>query len=246
MNGFDFGLDLNISDFINVNDEIARKQLPIAEVWALNDTAKEVLEHVQNRMEVVFDQPTRFAKNAFMVWRATKAEPTAKVQERPSVGKKHFLKVQEHGGRRPKTGLERMLTSSLAYDGLLTAVVPAAGAKLNKFGNWSPGQRNQAISAIKGWREVGYTANATKESKARNRSRAAYFVPQSGARLTPGIYKRTGKGKREKVTKIAHFLDTLPSYSERLGFYDGAEEVYHQRIGPNFRKAFEKAMATRR
>ena len=246
MSGFDLGLDLDISDFVKVNDEIERKQLPMATAWALNDTAKEVLEHVQNQMEVVFDQPTRFTKNAFHIWYAKKTDLTAKVQERPSVGKKHYLKVQEHGGRRPKTGLERMLTSALAYDGILTVVVPAAGARLNRFGNWSPGERNQAISAIRGWREVGYNANATKESKARNRSRAAYFVPKSGSRLSPGIYKRTGKGKREKVTKIAHFLETLPNYSERLGFYDGAEDVYDRRIGPNFRRAFQKAMATRR
>jgi hypothetical protein len=246
MNGFELGLHLDLSDFLKANDEIERKQLPMATAWALNDTAQEVLEHVQQRMEVVFDEPTRFAKNAFHVWRAKKTDLTAKVQERPSVGSKHFLKVQERGGRRPKTGLERMLSASLAYDGILAAVVPAAGAKLNRHGNWAPGQRNQAISAIKGWSETGYKANATKDSKARNRSRAAYFVPRSGSKLSPGIYKRTGRGMREKVVKIAHFLDSLPNYTERLGFYDGTEEVFDRRFVPNFKRAFEKAMETRR
>lgn len=246
MNDFLFGLKLDVTDLIKTNDEIERKQLPIATAWALNDTAKDCLEHVQNRMEVVFDQPTRFTKNAFHIVYAKKSKPEAKVQERHSVGKKHYLKVQEHGGRRPKTGLERMLTSSLAYDGVLTAVAPAKGAKLNKFGNWSPGQRNQAVSAIKGWRETGYTANATKQSKSRNRSRAAYFVPKSSSRLSAGIYKRTGKGKREKIVKVANFLDSLPSYSERLGFYDGVDEVFDRQFAPNFRRAFKRAMDTRR
>lgn len=246
MRDFSLGMHLDPSDFLKASDQIEREQLPMATAWALNDTAQEVLEHVQNKMEVVFDEPTRFTKNAFHVWRATKTNLTARVQERPSVGSKHFLKVQERGGRRPKTGLERMLSSSLAYDGLLTAVVPAAGAKRNKFGNWAPGQRNQAISAIKGWSEAGYKANVTKDSRARNKGRAAYFVPRPSSSLSPGIYKRTGSKKREKIVKVAHFLDSLPRYSARLGFYDGADQVFDRRFGPNFKRAFEKAMATRR
>jgi hypothetical protein len=246
MSGLDLSLHMDTGDFIKGADEIQRKQLPMATAWALNDTAKEVLEHIQNRMETVFDEPTRFTKNAFHVWRAKKTNLVATVQERPSVGSKHYLKVQERGGRRPKTGLERMLSSSLAYDGVLAAVVPAKGAKRNRFGNWAPGERNQAISAIKGWSETGYKANATKDSKARNRSRAAYFVPRKGSKLSPGIYKRTGRGKREKVVKVAHFLDSLPSYSGRLGFHDGAEQVFETRFPMNFKRAFEKAMATRR
>ncbi|AUR01987.1 hypothetical protein [Phaeobacter inhibens] len=246
MSGLDLSLHMDTSDFIKGADEIQRKQLPMATAWALNDTAQDVLEHIQHRMEVVFDEPTRFTKNAFHVWRAKKSNLVAKVQERPSVGSKHYLKVQERGGRRPKTGLERMLSSSLAYDGILAAIAPAAGAKRNRFGNWAPGQRNQAISAIKGWSETGYKANATKGSAARNRSRAAYFVPQKSSNLTPGIYKRTGRGKREKIVKIAHFLDSLPSYSERLGFHDGAEQVFESQFPMHFRRAFKKAMSTRR
>jgi len=244
--GFDLGLHLDTSDYLKGKNAIERTQLPIATMWALNDTAQEVLEHVQNRMEVVFDRPTRFSKNAFQVWRAKKGNLTASVQERPSVGRKHFLKVQERGGQRPTTGLERMLSSSLAYDGVLSAIVPAKGAKLNQFGNWAPGQRNQAISGVKGWSEVGYKANTTKESRARRQSRAAYFVPKKGSRLSAGIYKRTGKGQREKIVKVAHFLDRLPRYGARLKFHGGAQEVFDQRFGPNFRRAFEKAMATRR
>jgi hypothetical protein len=246
MSGLDLSLHIDTGDFVKGITEIERKQLPMATAWALNNTAQEVLEHIQTRMETVFEDPTRFTKNAFHVWRAKKTNLVAAVQERPSVGSRHYLKVQERGGRRPKTGLERMLSASLAYDGILAAVVPASGAKRNRFGNWAPGQRNQAISAIKGWREAGYKANTTKDSKARHRSRAAYFVPQKGSKLSPGIYKRTGRGKREKVVKVAHFLDSMPSYSERLGFHDGAEQVFAARFPINFRRAFKKAMETRR
>ena len=150
MFGFDPSLHIDASDFIKGVNEIERKQLPMATAWALNDTAKEVLEHIQTGMETVFDDPTPFTKNAFHVWRAKKTNLVATVQERPSVGDRHYLKVQERGGRRPNTGLERMLSSSLAYDGVLAAVVPAKGAKRNRFGNWAPGERNQATLGHQG------------------------------------------------------------------------------------------------
>lgn len=241
----DFSLQIDVKDFLRATTEVERKQLPFAAAQALNATAQDVLEHVQNRMEVVFDRPTRFTKNAFMVWRANKRTLEAKVQERPSVGSKHYLKVQETGGARPATGMEKMLRSALAYNGVLSALVPAEGAKLDRYGNWSSGERNQALSAINGWREAGYKANSTDASRKRAKGRAAYFVggTKNGS---PGIYKRTGTGKREKVTKVAHFVDGAPSYRKRLGFLDGAQEVFAARFEKNFAAAFQRALATAR
>lgn len=240
-------LHIDPSDFIRVTTEIEKKQLPIATAWGLNDTATDMLDHIKRRMNVVFDRPTRFTQNAFMVWRATKSTLVAEVKERPSVGSRHYLKRQERGGVRKQTGLERMVAANLAYDGVLSAIIPTEAARLNAFGNWTPGERNQAVSSLKAFGEVGYTANATARSKARSKGRrAAYFVPQKGSALSPGIWRRKGKGKRERVEKIAHFTDSMPTYQERLGFYDGAEQVFDRMIGSNFRRAFERAMATAR
>lgn len=221
---------------------LEKRQLPQAGVWALNDTAYDILTDLQDRMDVVFDRPTRFTKNAFMVWRATKKTMEAAVQERPSVGKRHYLKVQEGGGARGQTGLERMLQGTVADVGHLGAVIPTSSARTDSFGNWSAGERNQAVSAIKGWREAGYSANATKGSVKRNsRKRAAYFVSKQGSALSSGIWKRAGKGG---ITKIAHFIDSSPSYTANLGFQEGAEAKYAERLPINFAAAFAKAMAT--
>ena len=238
-------LEIDPSHFLKRSTEIEQKQLPQATVWALNDTANDVLEHIKGRMDVVFDRPTRFTKNAFMVWRATKATLTAQVKERPSVGARHYLKMQERGGTRRQTGLESMVSANLAYDGVLAAIIPTSAARLNTFGNWSPGERNQAVSAIKAFGEAGYSANATKRSKAKSGGRrAAYFVPNKGSRLSPGIWRRKGKGKRVRIEKIAHFIDAAPRYDRRLGFYDGAQAVFDRRFATNFYAAFERAMAT--
>ena len=88
---------------------LADRKINIAASWALNDTAKDVLTHVQDRMQAVFDRPTRFTLNAFTIRGARPNRLEAEVKERPSVGRRHYLKTQEFGGARRRTGLEGLL-----------------------------------------------------------------------------------------------------------------------------------------
>lgn len=231
-------LDLDDARLQAALRDLSEKQVRTAASWALNDTAADVLSHVQERMEEVFDRPTRFAKNAFMVWRSRPGDLVAEVKERPSVGRRHFLKVQEVGGPRPQTGLEGMLNQTLAYDGYITATAPASGAKLNAYGNWSIGERNQALSAVQAQRDS--KTNTTKDAKKRHRKRAGFFVPRADSRLSPGIWKRDADGT---ISKVLHFTRTVPVYDPRLGFLDGAEEVFAARLPDHLRRTLEKVAA---
>ncbi|WP_246588085.1 hypothetical protein [Paracoccus bogoriensis] len=215
--------------------QLAEKDVRRAAAWSLNDTAQDVLDHMQSRMDQVFDRPTRFTKNALMVWRAKPNKLEAEVIERPSVGSRHYLKVQEIGGRRGQTGLEKLLGSRLAYDGVLQAAVPASGAKLDAYGNWSTGERNQALSGVRAQRDG--TANTTDASRRRNRRRAGFFVPKPGSRLSPGIWKRDPDGS---ISKVLHFSAVAPVYSERLGFQDGAERLYAERMPEHFARILDR------
>jgi hypothetical protein len=216
-------------------------QLPFASAQALNDTAAEILAEVQDRMKAQFDRPTRFALNAFMVWRATKAKLVAEVKERPSVGRRHFLKVQEAGGARPQTGLDKGFATRLAYEGIIQAVAPASGARLDAFGNWSSGERNQVLSALGAQRDA--TANSTVGSRKRAKGRASYFVPRNGG-LSPGVYKRTAPGA--EPVKVLHFLDAAPRYQKRLGFMDQVAETWTQRFPAHLDRRLAEAVATAR
>ncbi len=240
--GYVLTLGLDIGDFMRRTQAIAGRHLPQAEVWALNWTAEDVLADLQQRMRVRFDRPTRFALNAFHVWRATKAARIARVEERPSVGKRHFLKVQELGGQRPQTGLDRLLMMRVAQDAPLAAVVPMGGARLDQYGNWSPGERNQALSEIGAQNDAAANSTAASIARARARGRARYFTPAHGG-LSPGIWKRTGEGV---VSKVATFTPTAPSYRPRLGFMEGAGKVYRERLPVNFRRALGRALETAR
>jgi hypothetical protein len=204
-------------------------QVPFATAMALNDTANHALDLVKKQMDLVFDRPTPFAKNAFMVWRATKSTLVAEVKERPSVGRKHFLKVQERGGKRPKTGMER---NRIAYAGSVAAIIPAAKAKRDAYGNWSAGERNKALKGI---------ASPGSLTPTGKRKRVEYFLPDAGE-LSPGIWRRQGK----TLTKIAMFVDQMPDYRPTLDFMGTASKAALAKFPEAFNRRFAEAMATAR
>ena len=74
--------------------QLADKDVRQTTAWALNDTAADVFKHVQDRMVQVFDRPTRFTKNAFMVWRAKHATLEAEVMDRPSEPRRVCRRLQ--------------------------------------------------------------------------------------------------------------------------------------------------------
>lgn len=213
--------------------------LPQASAAALTFTAMDVLEHVQNNMKVNFDRPTRFTLNALMVWRATPGRLVSEVKERPSVGRRHYLKVQERGGQRPQKGVERALSSRLAYEGILAAVTPASGARLDSYGNWSSGERNQVLSQLQAQSD---TRSNTTEASARRAAgrRASYFVPRNGG-LYPAVFKRTSP--KAKPVPVLNLLESAPRYTPRLGFYDGAEEIWRTRLPEKLDRELAKAVA---
>lgn len=219
---------------------LSEKDVKIAASWALNDTAQDVLRTVQEGMRRRFDRPTRFTLNAFYVWRASPSRLEAVVQERSSMSTRHYLKIEEAGGARPQTGVERALSLKLKYDGIIRSAIPAQGAKLDAYGNWSSGERNQALSAVQS--QLDEKSNTTEASRKRNKRRAGYFVPRKGAKLSPGIWRRDTTGA---ISKVLHFSDTSPRYKPALGFYQGAEDVYRMRLPQHLARTLAKLAAKR-
>jgi hypothetical protein len=236
-------MDFRLDDraFLAMTRDLRDRDIRIAGVWALNDTAADVLSFIQGRMDVVFDRPTRFTKNAFHVWRANTSTMEARVEERPSVGKRHYLKVEETGGQRGRTGMEGRIT--LASPDPVQAIVSGEHARLDGHGNWSTGERNQVMAALQVGRDVGYSSNASETSakRGKRRGRASYFVPKQG--LAPGVYKRTAPG--QPALRVLKFTTAMPTYAPRLGFYDGAEEVYTRQLPDHLSRTIARMVAKR-
>ena len=99
----------------------------------------------------------------------------------------HYLVPQVDGGQRKLKGFERAIGEG--------ELVPALGAKLNQYGNVSPGQIRQILSVLgKAEASAGYSANITSRSRRRNRHPADDRGRRFAARQIDG------PGAREKMS----------------------------------------------
>lgn len=226
---------LDVSGFVSALKVMAERDIRIASTWALNDTATEANDHIRDRMAVVFDRPTKFTENAFYVKKARADDLQATVLERPTRASRDYLKVEEEGGARRQTGFERQMQRALAYEGVISAVIPADEARLDRYGNWSVGERNQVMSALKIQRD--YAANATARStlRGRKRGRSTYFVPKSG--LYPGIYRKDASGN---IGIVAIITAAVPNYAPRLDFHEEAMRIFEARLPEHLGRALSK------
>lgn len=190
---------------------VVERQLPFAVSQALTDAAKDGRDAAVAEMGRVFDRPTPFTLNAFEVKPARKDDPVAEVRQKASSGRKHYLRVEAHGGPRPQTALEKLLAMKLPFGGVLQAILPADNARLDQYGNWSSGQRNDVLSALQAQRDRW--ANRTADSQARKKRRSAYFVPKSG--LPPAVYERKASGQ---LGVVLAFTSKVPVYEDRFPF----------------------------
>lgn len=207
-----------------------RRKVAFATKDALNDAGADAIEAVQDHMKRVFDRPTRWTLNAFWLRRASTQRQVARIERKSFAGRRFYLEVQASGGGRPQTGLERLMSSRLAYAGNIVAVTPAAGARRNRYGNMSPGQIQRILSAVQAQGDA--RQNTTAASKARGKRTEQYFVPRPGSRLSPGVWRRRGN----KLTKVLHFTERAPQYRKRFHF----ERVAHNAAAATFRAHFAK------
>lgn len=203
-----------------------------ATVYALTDTAKDVHSASKERISDAFDRPTTYTRNGLMTRFAklSDATPAAEVRQKPTSAGRHYLAIEEDGGQRPQTGVERLISRLLRGSGRLEALTPARGARLDKSGNWSRGERSAALEALK--RHRGAAAGQPASS-----SRLAFFIARPGGQLSPGIYARR---KDRTVKKVAHIADRAPRYKPLLQLHDRAAEVFAARYPVHFARILDR------
>lgn len=202
-----------------------------ATVYALTDTAKDVHSASKERISDAFDRPTTYTRNGLMTRFAklSDATPAAEVRQKPTSAGRHYLAIEEDGGQRPQTGVERLISRLLRGSGRLEALTPARGARLDKSGNWSRGERSHALEALKRHRGASTTAASS--------SRLSYFLARDGGKLASGIYAR--KADRT-VKKVAHITDRAPRYKPILGLHDRAAQVFARRYPEHFARILDR------
>lgn len=218
------------------------KQVKFAASLALNDIAKQSVAGVRGEMQDVFDRPTRWTLNAFHFTRATKTRLVATIKRKDAVAGRHYLEVQQSGGLRPHTGLERQLATKLPYGGQVGYVVPTEKMRRDRHGNIHRGELQKILSDIGS--QTLSSANSTKatRSKRYKKTGASYFVPRPGSGLKPGVYRRTSKG----IARVLAFDAPRPGYRRRFRFEETVTGVARREIDGAFERALNRALATAR
>jgi len=249
-----------------------QRQAPYATSLALNRTAKAVHETLQQEILKDFDRPTPYTQRALRTVRATKQRLEAYVGFKDATGKgisaNQYLWAQVHGGSRSQKRSEKALRKA-GLPGDFT--VPGAGAELDQYGNMSRGQVVRLLSYFEAFGEQGYRANATPKSRSRlakltgpqfkgkkksnyvKINGVVYFMSKgkgsvSGNREQPlraGIWQKSGiHGVDVKPVLLA--TKQAPQYSERLPFYETAQQIWGERFDAEYSTALEHALATAR
>jgi hypothetical protein len=228
------------------------KQIPFATALTLTRLAQISKQELQTEMRRVFERPTRFAINSIFIRPATKQRLVSEVWlkgEYPGDPAQSFMRPQIFGGTRPQKKFERMLERARVLPpGWVT--VPGKGAKIDSFGNQSPAEIVQILSALSAFPQggVGFSANRTDRSRGRRKGklRDIFFSgpnlqqrAANGGRLPWGVWERKGR----RVQALLFFVRKA-QYRKRLAFFEVCQRVATRESERQFDIAMRRALAT--
>lgn len=247
----------------------APRAVEIASQRALLHTAREVKDAEVREMGRVFDRPTRWTLSSFQV-RLDKAGMQARVEIKDGYWYRadNYLQTQIEGASRRR---QKAFEKALQAVGVLPAgwvAVPGERAKLDAYGNQSPGEIRQILSWFDAAERVaGSTQNMGVKGRDRRRKgtkkRAGweYFLVRAGDKrsfvrgngkttgahkMQPGIYRRTSYALGSRIEPVMIFVKSA-SYERRFDFYGVArrtiEREFQLRLQAALQVELDKATA---
>jgi hypothetical protein len=223
---------------------VAAEDVPFVTAYALTKTGQDVKQAEYDEMKRVFDRPTPYALNSLGLKTATKKDLTAEVFYKDFGGTpaERYLGPNVEGGPRRHKSHEKALISA----GILKAeeyAVPAAGVKLDSYGNIPGSFLTRMLSQLKASRDPNQNMTPKSRKGAISRAGGQFFVLRPKAGKGAGIYQRiTGSGGSGKLVPILAFV-RAPQYRPRFSFYDVATRVATSRITEHVRDGWQRAMA---
>lgn len=234
-------ISVDIKPALRKLDALQRKQVPFAASLALNRTAKLVQDNLKSTMGGVFQAPKAYTLGGTFTRPATKAHLQAVVglkdQARGGVPPSKYLAAQVKGGPRRATGYELALTKLGALPAGMRAV-PAAGAKLDRYGNLNQAHLTEIMGALRSGLRVF-------KGKGKRALAGGYFIVHAGDRRTvhlhPGIYYRVERKGESAIIPVLHFVSGV-GYRPRLSVVKIAEATVKRHFDREFRKAMRQAI----
>ncbi|MDD5212249.1 MAG: hypothetical protein PHV62_07525 [Sulfuricurvum sp.] len=244
----------DISKFI----DISSKQATFALSKTINDSLYSIKDDYIKSFETIFDKPNmRFLKTAFTIKKSTKTSLAGMIEVSPwDMGKgqtpEAVLLHHVIGGDRPLKKFEKAMIGS-GFMGSNMIAVPAAGAKLDQYGNIKGSFSSMLISYFSAYRKAGFEGNMKQSTRdkmakigrtkkqAKKINGVMYFM-SNGGKMAPGIWSKTGiHGSR--VKPVILFVRT-PNYKQRFDFYGIADKNIQTNFKDRYAKNFDFAMST--
>ena len=226
-------------------NDVQRNQIPFATSVALNKTARLAQDGIKAEMTRVLDRPKPYTLGGTFVSNSTKHKLTAIVglKDKAASGPAPaaYLGALVGGGQRTEKAMERALQSVGALPAGMRAM-PAAGAKLDRYGNMNRAQFKEMVGALK-------SSMRTFKGKGKRMHAAGYFVAAAGRsqtrHLPPGIYYRIERPGESVIKPVMIFVDRA-QYRATLNIARTVGKVVDRDFKPMFDAAMASALATAR
>jgi hypothetical protein len=246
----------------------SERRLAAATATALSRAASAGKKAAQWEMRQAFDRVTPYAEKGLYARTATatRLEAEVGIADNPFITGTpaiKFLNPEVRGGARHVKRFELALQASGAMPRGWQSV-PAAGAKLDAYGNVSRGQIAQILSQVGAELTAGHNRSIprlrggetdrlrrqvkAKRRRAFGRAGGQYVaLPQGKGRLKPGIYlaeardfgAKWGLGRTGKLVPVLLFVRGT-NYSPRFDFFGTADAAMQAELGPQFARAVDE------
>ena len=236
-------ITFDADDLIEDLDIVRRVQMPFVASWALNAMAPKIRRFHQTEMQRDFENPVPFTTNSVR-WGAEGYRPwTRSSKQRLEMGfwisedgakgqdpsKYLYPQVQDDRGGRKQVYVTRF-SKALRRRGILEGpeyMLPIRGsraARLNSYGNISPGQYTQVLYSIGAMTDfINRYAGKSKKGPSKEYFAVPSRTPPGGrpSNLSPGIYRRMGGS----ISMLFKNLPEAPSVTPKYDFYGLTEDL---------------------
>ncbi len=214
-------------------DIVRRVQMPFVMSYALNKLGPVLQAAHRSEMQRVFRNPVPFTLNSIFYTKSDKQKLYSYIGVKEFGAKGNpaskylFPQVKEPGAgakqvydtRFSKALARRGFTPSGSY---MLPIRQSDAARLNSYGNISPGQYTQVLYSIGAMTDFVDRRYGT----AKRLPKKEYFMARPGNRsgLKPGIYRRSGRD----ISMLFKYFPSPPSVATRYDFYGLTDRVAGQ------------------
>jgi hypothetical protein len=235
----------NIKEVTRQIEGYARDQIPFATALALTRTAQAVQGALRSEIGSTFDKPTPWIMRGTFVAPAKKQNLNAEVGVIDKGKKPQALYMKEHfsGGTRGAKPFERLLQAIGALpDGY--RAIPAAGMKLDSYGNPNRRQLTEVVGSLK-------SGMRTYAGKGKRQALTGLFVVRPNDKdprvqhLSPGIWFRRQRAKENSITPVFIFVQDA-DYGKVISIKNIAGDVISAQFRDIMDAAVRQAMGSAR